>query len=78
MSDDPTANPPNAINAFRSTRRCWTALALGTGPDFCCATQRLRGRGLTPPPPSDPDFIVGKIEILWKEILIRLFLDTNF
>ena len=32
------------------------------------------GGGANPPPPSDPDFIVGKDEIVQKEILIWLFL----
>ena len=35
------------------------------------------GGGLTPPP-SDPDFIVGKNEILQKEISIGCFWCTNF
>ena len=35
------------------------------------------GGGLTPPPPSDPDFIVGKHEILQKELLIWLILVHN-
>ena len=42
----------------------------GAQPEFCLTTQHL----LPPPPPRDPDFIVGKHEILQKEILIWLFL----
>ena len=46
--------------------------------EFCLTTERLLGGwlrgGLTPPPPSDPDFIVGKNEILQKEIFFWLFL----
>ena len=38
-------------------------------PECCLTTQRLLEGGGNPPP-SDPDFIVGKTEILQKEMLI--------
>ena len=49
---------------------------LAASTEFCSATQRLRRGGPLPLPlpPSDPEFIVGKNEILEKEILIWLFL----
>ena len=47
--------------------------------EFCLTTQRLLGcvcvggGGANTPPPSDPDFVAGKDEILHKKTLIWLF-----
>ena len=47
--------------------------AWGVGAEFCFTTQHLPGRGgrggvgVRTPPPSDPDFMVGKCEIYTKK-----------
>ena len=64
-ADHPSINGHTALSS---------AVCLDPGTEFCLTTQRLPGGGGGTPPPWDRDFIVGKSEILQKEILIWLFL----